>query len=456
MRKQKKKLLSMVLSAAMVVTLGAGASYNSQTAEAADAVPAVKSALMYGDKDWGGCWDAQGQTIVTGDGSYTMTFNDTASHAGIQVFVVDLENMANLVKDPAAVKVSNVKVLLDGEEIAVDQSKINVGDSEEKGNIRISLNNPNNEIEKAKGDAVDASTFAFDSSLTVSYDIEGIEWKDVDWTKNLSAQFSYASDDWNTSTWGDSQVMIQNDGFYEFEFSKTSTTAAVGAQVLVVDLMEGANKVASVDDVEITDVAVYCDGKAVAVDQSKVYFGDSEENGNLRISLNNKNNDIEKAAGDAVEASALSFTNSLKVRFKISGVAFKEAVVNPPAPSSPTKAPTVSQNPTTSQNPASTVAPTKAPTVKNACTKVKAKKAKVTVKKGKKATLKFTVTAKTKSKKTTDKLSVSVKNKKIVSVSKKSLKKGSATVTIKGKKKGSTKVTVKVGKKSAKVTVKVK
>ena len=125
---------------------------------------------------------------------------------------------------------------------------------------------------------------------------------------------------------------------------------------------------------------------------------------------------------------------------------------------------TVSQSPaptlTPSQKPTASVQPSQKPvvkkTTKNACTKVKAKKAKVTVKKGKKATLKFTVTAKNKKAKTTDKMKVSVKNKKIVTVSKKKLSKGSATVTVKGKKKGSTKVTVKIGKKSAKVTVKVK
>ena len=51
-----------------------------------------------------------------------------------------------------------------------------------------------------------------------------------------------------------------------------------------------------------------------------------------------------------------------------------------------------------------------------------------------------------------------VKNAKIASVvtKKTSVKKGVATVTVKGKKKGSTKLTVKIGKKSAKVTVKVK
>ena len=149
-----------------------------------------------------------------------------------------------------------------------------------------------------------------------------------------------------------------------------------------------------------------------------------------------------------------------------------ENIANPDASVAPSQTPATSVAP--SQTPAASVQPSQKPvasvqpsqkpvvkkdtkkTTKNACTKVKAKKAKVTVKKGKKATLKFTVTAKNKKAKTTDKMKVSVKNKKIVTVSKKKLSKGSATVTVKGKKKGSTKVTVKIGKKSAKVTVKVK
>lgn len=96
--------------------------------------------------------------------------------------------------------------------------------------------------------------------------------------------------------------------------------------------------------------------------------------------------------------------------------------------------------------------------MKNACKSVKAKKKTVTVKKGKTATVKFTVTAANKKLATTDKLKVTVKNAKIASVvtKKTSVKKGVATVTVKGKKKGSTKLTVKIGTKSAKVTVKVK
>ena len=138
---------------------------------------------------------------------------------------------------------------------------------------------------------------------------------------------------------------------------------------------------------------------------------------------------------------------------------------------SPSAAPSAAPSTTPSNQPnqpgiTPTVRPTQTPVVKptakpvvakkNVCKKVKAKKTKVTVKKGKKATLNFAVTAAKKNAKTTDKMKVSVKNKKIVSVTKKRLAKKKATVTIKAKKKGSTKVTVKVGKKSAKVTVKVK
>ena len=147
-----------------------------------------------------------------------------------------------------------------------------------------------------------------------------------------------------------------------------------------------------------------------------------------------------------------------------------ENIANPDASVAPSQQPSTQPTVAPSQTPSASVQPSQKPsasvqpsqkpvvkkTTKNACTKVKAKKAKVTVKKGKKATLKFAVTAKNKKAKTTDKMTVSVKNKKIVTVSKKSLAKGSATVTVKGKKKGSTKVTVKIGKKSAKVTVKVK
>ena len=100
----------------------------------------------------------------------------------------------------------------------------------------------------------------------------------------------------------------------------------------------------------------------------------------------------------------------------------------------------------------------KAPVVKNACKSIKARKTTVVVKKGKTATVKFTVTAANKKQAVTDKLRARIRNGKIASVvtKKTMVKKGYATVTVKGKKKGTTKLTVKLGSKSTKVTIKVK
>lgn len=95
-------------------------------------------------------------------------------------------------------------------------------------------------------------------------------------------------------------------------------------------------------------------------------------------------------------------------------------------------------------------------TVKNPAKKIKAVKKTVTVKKKKKVTAKFKITATNKKKAAADTIKVTSKKKKVAKVVKYSIKKGKATVTIKGVKKGKTTVTLKIGKKTAKVTVKVK
>ena len=95
-------------------------------------------------------------------------------------------------------------------------------------------------------------------------------------------------------------------------------------------------------------------------------------------------------------------------------------------------------------------------TVKNPAKKIKATKKTLTVKKKKSVTAKFKITATNKKKAAADTIKVTSKKKKIAKVVKYSVKKGKATVKIKGLKKGKTTVTLKIGKKSAKVTVKVK
>lgn len=96
-------------------------------------------------------------------------------------------------------------------------------------------------------------------------------------------------------------------------------------------------------------------------------------------------------------------------------------------------------------------------TVQNKAKKVKAAKKSVTIKKkGKTVKATFKVTATNKKKAVADTIKVTSKNKKVAKVTKTKVSKGKVVLTIKGLKKGKSVVTLKIGKKSAKVTVKVK
>lgn len=93
----------------------------------------------------------------------------------------------------------------------------------------------------------------------------------------------------------------------------------------------------------------------------------------------------------------------------------------------------------------------------NKVKKIKPAKKSVTIKKGKKKTVTFKVTAADNNKKTTDKIvQAKVSNKKVAKVVKKSLGKKKCMVKLKGLKKGKTTLTLKIGSKKAKVKIKVK
>lgn len=124
---------------------------------------------------------------------------------------------------------------------------------------------------------------------------------------------------------------------------------------------------------------------------------------------------------------------------------------------------TVSPNATDSPDAAATVAPSnntgvdKKPAAKaNKIKKLKAAKKTVTIKKGKKKTVVFNITTAVKNQKTTDKITkAKVSNQKIAKVMKTSLGKKKCSIRLKGLKKGKTTLTVQVGKKKAKVKIKV-
>lgn len=145
--------------------------------------------LMFTDRNWAfGNWDetlASATTTVAGNGTYTVTLNasevggDGATPAsGAMVFCVDIVGLGTVVPDLSAITVSDVKVLADGEEVAVESSKIITGDIEEKGNFRIELYNEYGDT--AKDSPIDQNTLSFKDTLSVTFTLGGIVYGAVE------------------------------------------------------------------------------------------------------------------------------------------------------------------------------------------------------------------------------------------------------------------------------------
>lgn len=181
MKKQTKKILSMFLAVAMVLGL-TGNIQGTKAGAAEDAADnSVKARVSYACSDWSvSYWGgiATGDAIVTDNGTYTVKFEnpDKTKELDFLVFCVDLENLNAKVTDYEKVAVKDVKLTLDGKEVAIDQSKLQFGNIEEDNdNWRI-------EIYNAYGKTAADSPIAGIEDLTwmdtmeITFTIDGIEW----------------------------------------------------------------------------------------------------------------------------------------------------------------------------------------------------------------------------------------------------------------------------------------
>lgn len=144
----KKFIAGSVASVMAVTSLAAFAS--------ADASFPYTAQLGFADGSWA-AQDWASTVEITGDGTYTLKANclwtdeDTgddipAEINGIMVFVVDILGLgADLgltgEGDMEKVSFTDVKVTVDGKDIALDASKLVWGDVEDKGNLRLELFN---------------------------------------------------------------------------------------------------------------------------------------------------------------------------------------------------------------------------------------------------------------------------------------------------------------------------
>ena len=191
-----RKILSAVMASAVAVSAMA------VTASAAS----YTATIGYADSTWA-AQDWASSCEVTGDGTYSITTNcvfnvvdeetgeetqEPAAGTGAVVFVVDIAGLGKdlgidgtdeVAKyDTGALKVTDVKVTTGGTEIALDQSKLKIGDIEGTGNVRIEIFNAYGPTAVAESydpsvSPLDPSTVVFtaEDQLTVTFTLEGLD-----------------------------------------------------------------------------------------------------------------------------------------------------------------------------------------------------------------------------------------------------------------------------------------
>lgn len=476
MRKQTKKILSIVMSAALAITAGAG--INLTKSSAADTKPSFVAGLTSFGTFAGWVNSVPSDTVEVSDfGEYTLTAEAT-------------ENLDDLFKSDNATAVVLGKDTADGTakytdmvaaglgttyEVVGKSLQINDGDIipwnvtaiEDTDQARLEINNAwNADIDfktdvvapikkgdkikvtfevKAKDGSGDASTpgaietpapagAPTDADLvgTAQLDSQANGWCGNDDCTNVKADIKGAGTYTVSSTWEEVQEDPQ-----------------AYCAMTIADLKPIA------DYVTFSNVTVWVDGKVV--DIPVIYGGDKD----CRIQLWNTWGNDGVGAGFEVPANFPSSFYEIKVQFTIGlrdtardwdAEAKDSSLINidttqpdyepankpaEPTPADPTPAPTT-------------------PSTKNSVKTLKAAKKSVSVKKGKKANVTVKVTANNNKKKTTDKVTATSSNKKVAKVVKTTVKAGKIVVSVKGVKKGTAKITVKAAKKKAVVTVKVK
>ena len=471
MRKQTKKILSIVMSAALAITAGAG--INLTKSSAADTKPNFKATLWsYGTfADWAG---AASDTVEVSDfGEYTLTGEATKdlddlfkSDNGTAVVLGKYADLTAAGLGTTYEVVGKSIQVNDGEVIPWNVTPVNWDDD-----ARMVIRNAWNADIDFKTDKV--APIKTGDKIKVTFEVKAKDGSGDASTPGAIETPAPAGAPTDADLVGTAQLDSQANGWCgnedctnvkaDIKGAGTYTVSSTWEEVQEDPQAYCALTIADLKDiaayVTFKDVTVWVDGKVV--NMPVVYGGDKD----CRIQLWNTWGNDGVGAGFEVPANFPSSFYEIKVQFTIGlrdtardwdAEGTDSSLINidttqpdyepankpaepTPAPADPTPAPT-----------------TKPSTTKNAVKSLKAAKKTVSVKKGKKADVTVKVTAASSKKKTTDKVTATTSNKKVAKVVKTTVKAGKIVVSVKGVKKGTAKITVKAAKKKAVVTVKVK
>ena len=211
-----------------------------------------------------------------------------------------------------------------GATLAVDNSKILIGDLEGNGNFRIEIYN---EYGSTASDPGIDTDFSFSSNLAVTWTISGLtdNFND-DAVGQYDAVMSYAAASWDPSYWGGTpkyDALVFGDGTYT-NFVEVSYTAE-GAVVWVIDVQNMATDITDLDAVSVTIDKIVIDQPSSSlyttldVDNDKVLFVNKDGNDqDGRIEIYNEYGDT--ASDPAIDTDDISFEGRMTVTFTISGI----------------------------------------------------------------------------------------------------------------------------------------
>ncbi len=210
--------------------------------------------------------------------------------------------------------------------LAIDNSKLAIGDLEGNGNIRIEFYNEWGATKEAP--AVDISEISFSQTMNINVTLGGIKLKEGAAGSYIGGVY-YSNPDWSVQSDNKNETtgtVVTGNGTYNFQVPVTAL--AEGAVVFVIDLVGLAADLAE----DATPVAyvnkIVMDGdlpanKTLAVDNSKLVLGDLEGNGNYRIEFYNEWGATK--ADPAVDINEISFSENMTVAVTFSGIHFKES-----------------------------------------------------------------------------------------------------------------------------------
>lgn len=206
-------------------------------------------------------------------------------------------------------------------ELKVDNSKLNVGDIEGNGRIRIEIYNQYGSTAADPG--INVSQIKFTKNMVVTFRLNGVSGNLKEGTGSHIAGLEYADASWDPSRWSsfDSNkydANVTGDGLYTV-WMETGGNEADGAVVFCIDIDKLGEDAIDASKITAEIVSIKFDvDPAVDMDFSKTEFVNKDgDNTNGRIEIYNEWGNT-KANG--VEASALSFVGNMIVNFTISGI----------------------------------------------------------------------------------------------------------------------------------------